>query len=205
MNSIVTLNVGGVHYVTTKDTLLKHKGFFSGLFSDNFSITLDCNNNTFVDRNGELFKYVLEFLRNNALPKRSLSNKALLEELLQEAEFYCIEDLITEINSILNTVQNNEQGDVKIRIGELGDYLKKGFHVIGKGMELIRYHICPHRHDPPRIGINEYFDSECRHSHVKLVEDCVPFLVVSTSLPVGPIFDLSSGIKMEEQKVISCL
>ncbi|CAG8765492.1 10232_t:CDS:1, partial [Racocetra persica] len=198
MNTIVTLNVGGVLYTTTKDTLLKHKSFFSGLFSNNFSISLDSNGNSFIDRNGELFKYVLEFLRNNALPKRTISNKALLEELLQEAEFYCIEDLIAEIKkSILNS---DEQGDKKIRIYELEVYSKKGFHVIGRGIEPIRYNICPHRHDPPRIGKDEYHDSNCKHSHVELVEDYVPFLVVSTSPPVGPIFDLSAGIKRGEKQ-----
>ncbi|CAG8678404.1 146_t:CDS:1, partial [Cetraspora pellucida] len=108
-----------------------------------------------------------------------------------------------KINSILNPVQNNKQGNVKIRICELEDYLKKGFHIIGKRMELLCYHICPDEHDPSRIGIDVYFVSECRHLYVELVEDYVPFLVVSTSLPVGPIFDLSAEISMEERKFIS--
>ncbi|CAB4402357.1 unnamed protein product [Rhizophagus irregularis] len=120
MNTIVTLNVGGVLYTTTKDTLLKYESFFSGLFSNNFSFTLDNNNNIFIDRSGELFKYVLEFLRNNTLPKRVLTDKALLEELLQEAEFYCIEKLITEIKLNLDSTKN-----IKIRLWDLEDYLKK--------------------------------------------------------------------------------
>ncbi|RGB27161.1 hypothetical protein C1646_746487 [Rhizophagus diaphanus] len=107
-------------------------------------------------RSSELFKYVLEFLRNNTLPKRVLTDKALLEELLQEAEFYCIEKLITEIKLNLDSTKN-----IKIRLWDLEDYLKKGYHVIGKGMELIQYHRCPHRHDPERIGENRYHDSKC--------------------------------------------
>ncbi|CAB4402356.1 unnamed protein product [Rhizophagus irregularis] len=188
MNTIVTLNVGGVLYTTTKDTLLKYESFFSGLFSNNFSFTLDNNNNIFIDRSGELFKYVLEFLRNNTLPKRVLTDKALLEELLQEAEFYCIEKLITEIKLNLDSTKN-----IKIRLWDLEDYLKKGYHVIGKGMELIQYHRCPHRHDPERIGENRYHDSKCRHSHVEIVEEYVPFSIVSINIPVLPIFDISTG------------
>jgi hypothetical protein len=106
MNSIVNLNVGGVLYTTTRDTLLKHESFFSGLLSNNFSSMIDNNNNIFIDRSGELFKYVLEFLRNITLPKRALADKALLEELLQEAEFYCIEQLIAEIKSKLEPTEN---------------------------------------------------------------------------------------------------
>jgi hypothetical protein len=153
MNSIVNLNVGGVLYTTTRDTLLKHESFFSGLLSNNFSSTID---NIFIDRSGELFKYVLEFLRNNTLPKRALADKALLEELLQEAEFYCIEQLIAEIKSKLEPTENIK----KIPLPELEDYLRKGYHVIGMGVEPICYHRCPHGHDPERTTENLYFDSK---------------------------------------------
>ncbi|CAB4441215.1 unnamed protein product [Rhizophagus irregularis] len=57
--------------------------------------TLDYDGNIFIDQNGELFKYVLEFLRTSVLPKRTLYDKLLLEELLLEAEFYHIEELAT--------------------------------------------------------------------------------------------------------------
>ncbi|RIA92087.1 BTB/POZ protein [Glomus cerebriforme] len=205
MNSIVTLNVGGVLYTTTKNTLLKQESFFSGLFSGNFSTTLDDKNNIFIDRNGELFKYVLEFLRNNTLPKRILIDKALLEDLLQEAEFYCIEDLVFEIKSKLNSEQIN-QDTKKIRTWELEVYLKKGYHVIGTGIEPIRYHKCPRGHDPRPKQADEYFnyyDSRCRHSFVEFIEEYVPFIVVSTSVPVGPIFDSSVGMKAGENRVIN--
>ena len=52
MVSIMTLNVGGVLYTTTKltkDTLLKHESFFSGLLNENFSTTLDEDNNIFIE------------------------------------------------------------------------------------------------------------------------------------------------------------
>ncbi|CAI2190053.1 4882_t:CDS:2, partial [Funneliformis geosporum] len=90
---LVTLNVGGVLYTTTKGTLLKKTNFFEMPLNGNVFDTLDYDGNIFIDRNGELLKYVLEFLRTSVLPKRTLHNKSLLEELLLEAEFYHIEEL----------------------------------------------------------------------------------------------------------------
>ncbi|CAI2185965.1 18708_t:CDS:2 [Funneliformis geosporum] len=94
---LVTLNVGGVLYTTTKGTLLKKTNFFEMPLNGNVFDTLDYDGNIFIDRNGELFKYVLEFLRTSVLPKRTLYNKSLLEELLLEAEFYHIEELVIQI------------------------------------------------------------------------------------------------------------
>ncbi|PKK79499.1 hypothetical protein RhiirC2_375989 [Rhizophagus irregularis] len=64
--------------------------------------TLDYDGNIFIDQNGELFKYVLEFLRTSVLPKRTLYGKLLLEELLLEAEFYHIKELVTQIKGNIN-------------------------------------------------------------------------------------------------------
>ncbi|PKY54357.1 hypothetical protein RhiirA4_409760, partial [Rhizophagus irregularis] len=59
---LVTLNVGGVLYTTTKGTLLKKTNFFEMPLNGNVFDTLDYDGNIFIDQNGELFKYVLEFL-----------------------------------------------------------------------------------------------------------------------------------------------
>ncbi|CAI2186213.1 277_t:CDS:2 [Funneliformis geosporum] len=91
--TLITLNIGGIPYTITKGTLLKKTNFFEMPLNGNVFDTLDYDGNIFIDRNGELFKYVLEFLRTSVLPKRTLYNKSLLEELLLEAEFYHIEEL----------------------------------------------------------------------------------------------------------------
>lgn len=99
VTTLITLNVGGILYTTTKRTLLKKKKFFSEPFND-----FDHNGNIFIDRNGELFKYVLEFMRTDDLPKRTLRDKLLLEELLLEAKFYHIQELAVQINRIIHDV-----------------------------------------------------------------------------------------------------
>jgi hypothetical protein len=59
---------------------------------------------------------------------------------------------------------------------ELEDYLRKGYHVIGMGVEPTDASWTD-GHDPERTTENLYFDSKCRHSHIELVEINVQFSV----------------------------
>ena len=67
-NQIIHLNVGGIKYVTSLGTLQNFAAqghFFSAMFSGKFSTVPTINNNEyFIDRDGECFKYILGFLRN---------------------------------------------------------------------------------------------------------------------------------------------
>ncbi|CAG8456215.1 8463_t:CDS:2 [Scutellospora calospora] len=126
---------------------------------------------------GELFKYILEFLRNNKLLKRTLTDRALLEELLQEAKFYCIEGLINEIKSKLCSTER---------------------------IEPIQYYVCLHEYDPIQNRKDRYMNSSCRHSHIELVGDYVPFMEVSNSIPIGPVFDSPVLYKKIKKEVIKC-
>ena len=81
---MVKLNVGGVTYCTTSRTLLNIKGtIFEEAFSEDFE-DLKCDDGSiFIDRSGELFKYVLEYLRNPYLeiPPSVASTPAFKEEV----------------------------------------------------------------------------------------------------------------------------
>jgi len=69
-NDFIRLNVGGVIYCTTRSTLCSGENFFTSLFrniENGMETTTDENGNIFIDRNGHLFSYVLEFLRNGVL------------------------------------------------------------------------------------------------------------------------------------------
>ena len=62
-NKIITLNIGGVKYHTTRCTLEKDgPNFFSGLLSGNVSTLIDNDHFYFIDRPGHLFAPILEFL-----------------------------------------------------------------------------------------------------------------------------------------------
>ena len=89
---LVTLNVGGVHFVTRTSTLAASNSFFSGLVS-----TCHDAAEIFVDRDPTHFRYVLNWLRGvRVVPDDDM----VLRELVWEADFYCLPDLK---EALLNT------------------------------------------------------------------------------------------------------
>lgn len=85
MDSIVCLNVGGVYFVTRRDTLRASSTFFSGIVAAHPECT-----ELFVDRDPTHFRYVLNWLRGvRHLP----DDEPTLKELLWEADYYAMHDM----------------------------------------------------------------------------------------------------------------
>nr|CAG8498396.1 6987_t:CDS:1 [Entrophospora candida] len=145
------------------------------IFNDAMERVYDERNNIFIDRNGKLFEYIIEYLRNDKLQKRIHDDKELLENLLTETEFFGINKLVNDIKSLI------DPGIEKIRLWQLEEYLRKGYHVVTTGIESLAYYRCPHGHDPERIGEGRYSNSNCRHTSVELVEDNAYFVLVTTN------------------------
>ncbi|XP_002731176.1 BTB/POZ domain-containing protein KCTD6-like [Saccoglossus kowalevskii] len=97
MSEILYLNVGGVIYTTTRATLLNYPHSMLGsMFSERVPTQLDQNGHYFIDRDGEIFRYVLNFLRSTRL---SLPENFKDWELLAtEADFFQIPELIEAIH-----------------------------------------------------------------------------------------------------------
>ena len=91
LHSTVTLDVGGYVYRTTAQTLLSIPStFFTGLLSSpSFSSP------AFIDRDGQLFRHVLNFMRDRSLPA-ALSPQTV-SELQAEAAYYLLDDLKTAL------------------------------------------------------------------------------------------------------------
>jgi len=89
---IVSLNVGGVIFKTTKATLTRGgSNYFASLFSAEkrgMTPKKDENGCYFVDRSGELFQVILEYLRTNKLRLGEWKEKE--DEIMDELEFYSI-------------------------------------------------------------------------------------------------------------------
>ncbi|XP_067655050.1 BTB/POZ domain-containing protein KCTD15-like [Haliotis asinina] len=99
-DSVITLNVGGILYTTTKSTLSKYPDSMLGaMISGKFPMTQDQNGHMFIDRDGQIFRHILNFLRSTrlALPAQ-FSDYDLL---LIEADFYQISPLIDAVNHAL--------------------------------------------------------------------------------------------------------
>uniref|UniRef100_A0A8C5S3U4 Potassium channel tetramerization domain containing 4 n=1 Tax=Laticauda laticaudata TaxID=8630 RepID=A0A8C5S3U4_LATLA len=85
--SLVTLNIGGYLYVTQRQTLTKYAdSFLERVVNGKTLCPSDAEGHFFIDRDGLLFRHVLNFLRNGELllPEGFKENQLLA----QEAEFF---------------------------------------------------------------------------------------------------------------------
>ena len=102
-NQIVQLNARGVKYITRISTLTnfsnKHPHFLSAMFSGKYLLKPDINDNEyFIDRNGDYFKYILDILTygpqvfvQRILPKLAAETIVYIEE---ETKFFGLYDLV---------------------------------------------------------------------------------------------------------------
>jgi len=92
-SDIVNLNVGGVKYSTTRSTLCKYPDSMLGaMFSQNMPSNVDKDGYYFIDRNGKIFEYILQYLRSDelSLPKEFKD----FDLLKREMDFFQIKPLI---------------------------------------------------------------------------------------------------------------
>ncbi|XP_060083431.1 BTB/POZ domain-containing protein KCTD6-like [Ylistrum balloti] len=104
---LIHLNVGGVMYTTTRATLCKYRDSMLGaMFMGSMMSTTDQKGRPFIDRDGEMFKYILNFLRSSKL---SLPNDFKDFDLLAvEADFYQVQPLIEAINMLRDERQRDD-------------------------------------------------------------------------------------------------
>ncbi|KAI9000062.1 BTB/POZ protein [Gaertneriomyces semiglobifer] len=97
MPEIVKLQVGEQRFTTTKDTLRSRSAYFDALFSGRFREPDLLDGHIFVDRNGDLFHYILEYFRTGDVPVLYDAVKGFdhltYKRLLAEARFFQIRDL----------------------------------------------------------------------------------------------------------------
>ncbi|XP_072172540.1 uncharacterized protein [Diadema setosum] len=104
MASYIGLNVGGKIYETSETTLTSQPGsFFTSLLSGYIPSARDDRGNYRIDRDGKIFRYVLNYLRDNELIlPEGFNELALLE---READFYQLESLKADIQALRVAVQ----------------------------------------------------------------------------------------------------
>lgn len=96
---IIYLDVGGTKFSTSLETLLKYPTSMLGLmFNGNFESTQDNEGRYFIDADGEMFMYILNFLRRNQLCLPEHFSE--YDRLLVEAEYFQIEPLVEHIRKI---------------------------------------------------------------------------------------------------------
>ena len=88
----IELNIGGKYYSTSVLTLTRDPHSLLGrMFSGRQEVNKDNSGKYFIDRDGSLFRYILDFLRTKRL--HLPEDFCEIERLKTEAEFFEMEDL----------------------------------------------------------------------------------------------------------------
>ena len=112
-SNVVTLNVGGTIYTASLEILRKYTDSYLACMLDGRVCALyDEQGRYFVEANGELFKYVLDYLRRDELILPDDFNQYDL--LLIEAEFFRLDYLVENIRRICRRQFNV----VSIKVGD---------------------------------------------------------------------------------------
>ena len=113
VESAIRLNVGGIIYQTSLETLSKYPGsLLAEMFSEKFDLKQGKDGSYFIDRDGSHFRHILNYLRSGTVPAISTLN-ADTKEILHEAEYYGLVGLVKAINSKLDGNENNSSEAVQ--------------------------------------------------------------------------------------------
>jgi hypothetical protein len=157
-DDVITLNVGGTLFSTTRSTLMRDSEcMLARMFSkqQQMSLTRDSAGNVFIDRDGTHFRHILNYLRCGALP--NLPPEAR-KELILEADFY-------QISGLVEALQGGGNG----RMEEAGfhtlaaDTLKAIKHLHGEKYEEFRKHLlqsCLNNVSKGKGSLKEFFPVE---------------------------------------------
>ena len=107
-SDIINLNVGGSRFSTSRQTLCSiQDSFFSSLLSGRIPTCRDETGALFIDRDPDLFKKILNFLRTKELDLNGVD----VAQLRHEAEFYGIVPLVKRL-TLCEDLDRSLCGDV---------------------------------------------------------------------------------------------
>lgn len=110
-STIIDLNIGGTYYTTSRATLCSQDSMLRSMF--HFPLVYDRQKRLFIDRDGQHFRYILNYLRDNYIDIPP--NPAVQNELLREAQYYCLDNLVQFLKIGINV--SNSTSEFKF-IGE---------------------------------------------------------------------------------------
>ena len=98
-NEIIELNVGGCSYTTSRTTILSYPdSMLCHMISGQIPTATDTKQRIFIDRDGPLFRHILNFLRDKRL--NLPENFSEYAQLRQEADFYQIEPILNHLDCL---------------------------------------------------------------------------------------------------------
>ncbi|KRX42847.1 BTB/POZ domain-containing protein KCTD16, partial [Trichinella murrelli] len=241
-NNMVDLNVGGTQYSISLRTLTSQAGsllenYFKSLNNDTDNTAADqeesdrqssstlqhpaivklSDRSYFIDRDGDLFRHVLNFLRNGRLCLPDRFDETQL--LLQEARFYrlpSMEKALLTKDLSLSGINLGKASDASVEQGHIlisyrGTFnFGRGTHLDAKFRKLYRILVCGkvllckevfgdmlnESRDPDRCGNNQYTSRMyLKHNSLELAFDTLAehgfSLLAACASGVNPILDNS--------------
>lgn len=135
MSELIEVNVGGTVYTVLKSTLLSESDSLFEELLANDDTPRDSQNRLFIDRDGLLFRFVLDYLRNKSefvVPDRA-DEKIRLKN---EANFFKLKNLskLLESTSLSLGIDNYGSNNNKrlfgcIVVGYRGTFLNGNFNI----------------------------------------------------------------------------
>ncbi|EAS28750.3 uncharacterized protein CIMG_07496 [Coccidioides immitis RS] len=159
----ITLQVGDRQFYTTIESLVERSRYFATLFSGKWPVSKE-DGSIFVDADGSVFEYVLQYLRRGVFPlafcQRKGHNYSLYMRLLEEARYFQCPLLISWLEDkcyykcvrwrvltrIQDTVEPNIQGQTSVRDWQIVPQLKRKEKV----------YICPRWIDVHRGNLQKF-------------------------------------------------
>ncbi len=130
---IVELNVGGVFYTTSLTTLIKEPDSMLGqIFTgkNKNALVRDSKGKYFIDRDGVLFRYILDYLRNQKLVLPENFHEK--ERLKSEAEYFQLPAMVNCISSSQSNMVKSSSSGNQLSIDNSGDTLVLNKRAEGK-------------------------------------------------------------------------
>ena len=124
--SVIELNVGGTLYTTKLSTLRKDpRSMLATMFSGRHVIERTDDGRFFIDREGNSFKYILQYLRDGKMPPATEA-----AEVYEEACYYQISGLLEALGEFESTRRLRKQTElrktVRDKLGkDYNDFLRR--------------------------------------------------------------------------------
>ncbi|GAB5356108.1 hypothetical protein AAMO2058_000262700 [Amorphochlora amoebiformis] len=152
----IRLNIGGKAFTTSLSTLTRETSMFTSMISGRFPASRDRDGCFFIDRDSTHFPYILNYLRDGAIHVDDLS-LLQLKMLLQESDFYQIENLSQVIRRLIrqtvtrkkSEVTNEKEYKVKLNVapGNLSPVFKR--YTLNEGYDFESWMRVPRTDESP--------------------------------------------------------
>lgn len=112
-NGKVRLDIGGHQFTTSNLTLSRDsESMLAAMFSGRHELKSESDGSYFIDRDGTHFRYILNYLRDGCVKEGTLpQNENVWRELLTEAEYFQLAELVEYLNNILYRKEVTKETD----------------------------------------------------------------------------------------------